>query len=276
VPTLLVDRRTGEQLRRRAQSTPKTRLTLVASVDKVTSSQLVGILPGDGSTDEVLIVNTHTDGMNAFEENGGIGMVWLARYFSQLPRAKRLKRTLVFSAVMGHFSPVASTAQTGGFVNAHPDLIKRAVASLTLEHFGTSEWIDDERGYRPTGGHEATAVWHSDTAIALPLVDSIVANDLRHVSALRPAGTYMIAVGGPLHTAGVPSTSFIAGPDYLVAWAANDHLDKFVPKRAARELRWAADFITRLDSIPAAQLAAGDSAALAQTRGTPLAGNPYL
>jgi hypothetical protein len=276
VPALLVDRDTGEQLRRRAQSTPKARLTLVASVEQVTSSQLVGILPGDGSTDEVIIVNTHTDGMNAFEENGGIGMVWLARYFSRLPRAKRLKRTLVFSAVMGHFSPVASTAQTGGFVAAHPDLVKRAVASLTLEHFGTSEWIDDERGYRSTGGHEATAVWHSHTSIALPLVESIVANDLRHVSALRPAGTYMIAVGGPLHTAGVPSASFIAGPDYLVAWADNDHLDKFVPKRAAQEVRWAADFLTRLDSIPAAQLAAGDSAALAQTRGTPLAGNPFL
>lgn len=66
---------------------------------------------------------------------------------------------------------------------------KRAVGSLTLEHFGTSEWIDDEHGYRPTGGHEATAVWHSDTPIALPLVDSIVSNDLRHVSALRPAGS---------------------------------------------------------------------------------------
>ena len=153
---------------------------------------------------------------------------------------------------------------------------KRAVGSLTLEHFGTSEWIDDEHGYRPTGGHEATAVWHSDTPIALPLVDSIVSNDLRHVSALRPAGSYMIAVAGPLHTAGVPSTSFIAGPDYLVAWAHNDHLDKFVPKRAAQEVRWAADFLTRLDSIPAAQLAAGDSTALGLTRGTPLAGNLYL
>lgn len=276
VPALLVDRDVGEQLRRRAQSTPKARLTLVAQVEKVTSSQLVGILPGAGTTDELIVVNTHTDGMNAFEENGGIGMVWLARYFAQLPPQKRLQRTLVFSAVMGHFSPVASTAQTGGFVAAHPDLIKRAVASLTLEHFGTSEWIDDVRGYRPTGRHEATAIWHSQTPIALPLVDTIVSNDLRHASALRPAGEYMIAVGGPLHTAGVPSASFIPGPDYLVAWAENGHLDKFVPSRAEQEVRWAADFITRLDSIPATQLAAGDSTILAQTRGTPLAGNPYV
>ena len=39
--------------------------------------QLVGILPGDGSTDEVIILNSHTDGMNAFQENGGIALVWL-------------------------------------------------------------------------------------------------------------------------------------------------------------------------------------------------------
>jgi hypothetical protein len=35
-----------------------------------------------------------------------------------------------------------------------------------------------------------------------------------------------------------------------------------MPARAAREVRWAADLITRFDSIPAAQLAAGDSAVL--------------
>ncbi len=276
VPALLVDRDTGAALRQQAQATPATRLTLTASTANVNGPQLVGILPGaDPSTDEVMIVNTHTDGMNAFEENGGIGMVWLARYFASLPASARLRRTLVFSAVMGHFSPVATTAQTTGFVQRHPDLIKRAAASLTLEHFGSSEWIDDSSGYHPTGGPEALAVWHSQTPIAAPLCDSIVSENLVHTSALRPAGSYMIAVGGPLHTAGVPSTSFIAGPNYLVSWADGGHLDKFLPARAQLEVRWAADFLTRLDGIPAAELAAGDSAALAGTRGTPLAGNPY-
>jgi hypothetical protein len=276
VPALLVDRDTGDALRRQSQTTPTARLTLSASVATVASSQLVGILPGDPSNDEVIIVNTHTDGMNAFEENGGAGLVRLARYFSSLPPKARLQRTLVFSAVMGHFSPVAATAQTTGFVQNHPDLIKRAAASLTLEHFGCSEWIDDARGYYPSGRPEGLGIWHSQTPIAAPLVDTIVAHDLRHCSALRPAGTYMIAVGGPLHTAGVPSTSFIAGPNYLVSWAAKDHLEKFVPARAEREVAWAADFLTRLDAISANQLSAGDSAALAQTRGTPLAGNGFV
>jgi hypothetical protein len=262
LPGLLLDRDTGAKLRQYAQGLPKARLTLTASLKKTSTPQLVGILPGDGSTDEVMIINTHTDGMNAFEENGGVGLVWLARYFSRLPRSRRLKRSLVFSAVSGHFAGPA-LPQTRGFINRHPDLVKRAAASVTIEHLGASEWLDDARGYHPTGGPDMFIIWHSQTAgIAGPVVDSMRANDLVHSRALRPAGDYMIAVGTAFNESGVPTVSSIVAPNYMVSWADNGHLDKFMPARAAREVRWAADLITRFDSIPAAQLAAGDSAAL--------------
>jgi hypothetical protein len=208
-----------------------------------------------------MIVNSHTDGQNAFEENGGIGMVWLARYFAQLSRARRLKRSLVFSAVSGHFAGPA-LPQTRGFIDRHPDLVARAAASVTIEHLGASEWLDDARGYHPTGGPDMFVIWHSQTGIAGPVVESMVANDLRHSRALRPAGDYMIAVGTAFNESGVPTVSSIVAPNYMVSWADNGHLDKFLPDRAAREVRWAADLITRLDSIPAAQLAAGDSTVL--------------
>jgi hypothetical protein len=261
LPGLLVGRDTGARLRRYAQSRPKTRLTLTATVKPSSTDQLVGILPGDGSTNEVLILNTHTDGQNAFEENGGIGLVWLARYFARLPRSRRLKRSLVFSAVSGHFAGPA-LPQTRGFIDRHPDLVARAAASVTIEHLGASEWVDDARGYHPTGRPDMFVVWHSQTGIAGPVVESMIANDLRHSRALRPAGDYMIAVGTAFNESGVPTVSSIVAPNYMVSWADNGHLDKFLPGRAAREVRWAADLVTRLDSIPAAQLAAGDSAVL--------------
>jgi hypothetical protein len=261
LPGLLVGRDTGAKLRGYAQSRPKTRLTLTATVAKSTTDQLVGILPGDGSTNEVMILNTHTDGQNAFEENGGIGLVWLARYFAQLPKSRRLKRSLVFSAVSGHFAGPA-LPQTRGFIDRHPDLVARAAASVTIEHLGASEWVDDARGYHPTGRPDMFVVWHSQTGIAGPVVESMIANDLRHSRALRPAGDYMIAVGTAFNESGVPTVSSIVAPNYMVSWADNGHLDKFLPGRAAREVRWAADLVTRLDSIPAAQLAAGDSAVL--------------
>jgi hypothetical protein len=261
LPGLLVGRDTGAKLRRYAQSRPKTRLTLTATVKPSSTDQLVGILPGDGSTEEVMILNTHTDGQNAFEENGGIGLVWLARYFAQLPKSRRLKRSLVFSAVSGHFAGPA-LPQTRGFIDRHPDLVARAAASVTIEHLGASEWLDDARGYHPTGRPDMFVIWHSQTGIAGPVVESMIASDLRHSRALRPAGDYMIAVGTAFNESGVPTVSSIVAPNYMVSWADNGHLDKFLPGRAAREVRWAADLVTRLDSIPAAQLAAGDSAVL--------------
>jgi hypothetical protein len=237
-------------------------LTLTASLKPTATSQLVGILPGDGSTDELMVLNTHTDGMNAFEENGGVGLVWLARYFSQLPKARRLKRSLVFSAVSGHFAGPA-LPQTRGFIDRHPDLVAKAAASVTIEHLGASEWLDDGRGYHPTGGPDMFVIWHSQTAgIAGAVVDSMKANDLVHSRALRPAGDYMIAVGTAFNESGVPTVSSIVAPNYMVSWADDGHLAKFMPARAAREVRWAADLVTRLDSIPAAQLAAGDSTVL--------------
>jgi hypothetical protein len=90
----------------------------------------------------------------------------------------------------------------------------------------------------------------------------MIANDLRHSIALRPAGDYMIAVGTAFNESGVPTVSSIVAPNYMVSWADNGHLDKFLPARAALEVRGAADLITRLDSIPAAQLAVGDSTVL--------------
>jgi hypothetical protein len=262
LPGLILDRDTGGKLRRYAQGLPKARLTLTASVKQTSTSQLVGILPGDGSTDELMVLNTHTDGMNAFEENGGVGLVWLARYFSQLPRGRRLKRSLVFSAVSGHFAGPA-LPQTRGFIDRHPDLVAKAAASVTIEHLGASEWLDDARGYHPTGGPDMFVIWHSQTAgITGPVVESMKANDLVHSRALRPAGDYMIAVGTAFNESGVPTVSSIVAPNYMVSWADDGHLQKFMPARAAREVQWAADLITRYDSIPAAQLAAGDSTVL--------------
>ncbi len=271
IPALYVDRDTGSHLRALAQGTPKVKLVLTADVAPDTpSDSLVGIMPGDGSTDEVLIVNTHTDGQNAFEENGGIALTAMARYFQALGPAAR-KRTLVFSAYTGHFGPGLPQAQ--GFVDDHPDLIKRAAASVTVEHFGATEWLDNARGYYPTGQMEIGAAWHSQTGIAVPLVESMRANGFYRTSALRPIGDYMVAVGGPFHRAGVPTISYIAGPNYLVDLDPNNHIDKLDTNWFATELRWFADLIERLDKVPKAVLEAGDSAVYANA-GDPLTQTP--
>src|SRR5262249_56083844 len=101
-------------------------------------------------------LNTHTDGPNATEENGAIGLIALAKYFSKIPKAER-KRTLVFPMTTGHFaSPWVPSIR--GFIEKNPDVIKRTVAAVTVEHLGCREWLDQagETGlpYRATAKHE--------------------------------------------------------------------------------------------------------------------------
>jgi hypothetical protein len=258
-PALIVDRPTGANLRMQAVAAPKARLVLTASLVNTKSDSLVATLPG--ATDEVLIVNTHTDGQNAFEENAGIACVALAKHFAAMPKSAR-QRTLVFSCVTGHFSG-GGQPQTQGFIDDHPGVIEKAAAAITIEHFGSQEWNDDATGYHYTGQVELGAIFHSHTPIFQPAIESLQATDLRRSELLRPAAVTFFGVGASLHEKGVPSVAFIAGPNYLLALDGDrGHIDKLDSARFANEIRWTADLLKRLDKIPAAQLAAGDSAIL--------------
>jgi hypothetical protein len=259
LPALIVDREVGNKLRAQAVTVPKARLTLTATLTNTKSDSLVATLPG--ATDEILLVNTHTDGQNAFEENAGIACVALAEHFAAMPKSAR-QRTLVFSCVTGHFSG-GGQPQTQGFIDDHPDLIAKSAAAITIEHFGSQEWNDDVHGYHPTGQVEVGAIFHSQTPIIQPAIESIQAANLVRSELLRPAAATFFGVGASLHEKGVPSVAFIAGPNYLLALDGDrGHIDKLDASRFAREIAWTADLIKRLDKIPAAQLAAGDSALL--------------
>src|SRR5262249_44337871 len=148
VPTLWVGRNAGVQLRKLADAGGEVTLTLDASVVPDTSTEtLIATLPGT-APDEMIIVNTHTDGNNATEENGGLGAVALAQYFSRLPKRAR-RRTLVFVLATGHFAG-AYVPSIRGFIERHPDLVKRAVGALTVEHLACREWLDNSSmQYRP-------------------------------------------------------------------------------------------------------------------------------
>jgi len=58
-------------------------LVLTADITAGAATETVwGWLEGSGDTGENIIINTHTDGPNAVEENGGLGLIALARYLA--------------------------------------------------------------------------------------------------------------------------------------------------------------------------------------------------
>ena len=166
IPGLWVGRETGAKLRGLGSGGTKATLTLEAEIVPDTPTDtLIATLPGT-SSDEAILVNTHTDGPNAIEENGGLGILALAKYFAQVPKSER-RRTLVFVLATGHFA-LPWVPSIRGVIDKHPDLINKAVAAVTIEHLGCCEWADDASfQYRATGENELSVApgWMIDATI---------------------------------------------------------------------------------------------------------------
>jgi hypothetical protein len=253
LPALFVDRDEGARLRRLAAEPPQTRLTLTASRAKAPTRAVTAVLPG--RSQETLILNTHTDGQNFVEENGGVAFVALARHFASLPAAERPQRTLVFAAWPGHMS--ADLPQTQGWIDDHQDLVKRAAAAITVEHLGSTEWVDDpDNGYHATGQPELLAAYASYGQVQAIVQETLVANQVSHTAVQRPGVQF--GVGGQFQAAGVPQVGIIAGPEYLVTISPDGEIDKFDPDLASRQIAWIADMIKRLDGVSAEALKQGD------------------
>ncbi|WP_311267716.1 hypothetical protein [Sphingobium sp. WCS2017Hpa-17] len=252
VPALFVGQDQGDTLRAAAKAGQSAHLTLHADWIDGDVPQITAILPG--ISDEVMIVDTHTDGQNFIEENGCMAMLQLARHFASLPPGQRLHRTLVFAGWPGHMS--GDMPEAPGWALAHPDLMRRAAAAFTIEHLGASEWADmPGRGYAATGHHEymnwpATAGPLNDM-----LIEGIKRHDLlRHAVEQGPGYT----TGRVFHNSGIPHIACISGPNYLLGIAPNGHMDKLDADLAARQTAMIADLIRQADALPIAALRGSD------------------
>ena len=152
-------------------------LVLTADITAGAATETVwGWLEGSGDTGEHIIINTHTDGPNAIEENGGLGLLALARHLAALPSRNR---DMYFALVTGHFQlpqfsrtivnpahPEVGQGAVSTWMLDHPHIWQAAVLGVTAEHLGATMWTDDpETGqYGPAGGSEwgATYTMHRD------------------------------------------------------------------------------------------------------------------
>jgi hypothetical protein len=254
MPTLWVGRDAGVRLRKLAQEGASATLTLDADVFPGTHTDTVfATLPG-ASTDEAIIVNTHTDGPNAIEENGGVALVALAKYFAKIPRGSR-KRTLVFVMTTGHFAG-AYVPTIRGFIEQHQDVIKKTVAAVTVEHLGCREWLDDaSMKYAATGKDEISNAITDSQGIARLTLESLQGTADRRVAVVKPTpkGRWM-GEGGSLSRAGVPTLGYIPAPTYLCMMAPDGCLSRLSKSLFHAQTRALATLINKLDAAPAASL----------------------
>jgi hypothetical protein len=236
-PVLWVTASIGAALRGRLGQ--RAEITLEASIEQADTATVWGWLPGE-SQDEILICNTHSDGPNIVEENGGLAVLHVARYFAGLPRARR-RKSMVFMASTGHFGH-RFLGSGRDWIVQHPQIMSRAVGCMTLEHFGCREWRDVERGgelvYAPTGRPELAQIYLTDpnwrTTDAGPPDPALapIAAAAVQASADRAAllsGGVFFGEGGGFHAAGVPTIGYIPVPQYLCAMAPDGEISKFDP-----------------------------------------------
>jgi hypothetical protein len=253
IPGLYVGRETGARLKTLAVRGASATVVLEATTTPdVPTDTVVATLPG-ASADEVVILNTHTDGPNATEENGALGILALMKYFSKIPRAER-RRTIVCPLTTGHFAgPWVPSIR--GFIQKNPETIKQAVAAITIEHLGCLEWMDNAAmQYRPTGKEE----WAVAITPSRPMADALGAalpnTDAKRTAIVNPVKGGFLGEGSALSRAGVPTIGFIPQPNYLLAGPADGCIDKLSPRLMHAQIEVFAKTVHAIEAMSAAEL----------------------
>jgi hypothetical protein len=252
---LYVGKDTGAKLKALAGTGTKATVVLEAQTFPNTPTDtLIATLPGT-RTDEIVIVNTHTDGPNATEENGGVGILALAKYFAKLPKSAR-NRTIVFPLTSGHFAGPWVPSMRGVMQN-YPDMIKKAVAALTVEHLGCMEWLDNEQmQYKPTGEPEWSVAITENKPTGTILVEALQGSGDRKTAVVNPVHGGWLGEGGGLARAGVPTIGYIPQPNYLLAGPANGCIEKLDATLLHSQIEVFAKTIHKMDAMSASELKA--------------------
>lgn len=280
-PAVWVGDATGQSLARTAGTGQATAtVTLTADITPSAATETVwGVLKGHGGTGESIIVNTHTDGPNATEENGALGMLALAKYFS----GQRLNRDLYFVMVTGHFQlpqftrpipgarPEVGSDATSVWLTDHPDIYPHAVAGLTVEHLGCTRWGNDPvtGAYGPLGGFEwgATYTTQRQGSLAVSnLEETAYLSAVRQVNdsgwantpvaTLRPGAVPLyLGEGAPLYAAGLGTVSLVPAPPYLLQAGTSAHpellnLEQLDKNLTYAQIRTFVETIRTLDAAP--------------------------
>lgn len=261
VPMLWVNETEGKKVLAAAKEHKKATLRLVGNIEKdARTESFYTVIKGTKDTNEAVIVNTHTDGCNFSEENGGIGMLPMIKYFLQHPT----ERSLIFVFVTGHFRlPKFRTGfdqATSCFLADNKNLWNgkksgyKAVAGCSVEHLGCTEWKDVDGVYKQTNDVDVEVVYTGNKTM-----DKIyyqAAKDREHLRTITLRGHNMMhfGEGQPLFNKRIPEIALVTAPDYLCSVAKNDHMDKFNLDLMYEQIHTFVDCVKLIDKTSAREL----------------------
>ncbi|MEA2171436.1 MAG: hypothetical protein QOF76_4736 [Solirubrobacteraceae bacterium] len=230
----------------------------------------------EGASPERIVIDSHTDGTNAVEDNGPIAMVAMARYLAALPAECR-PRTVQFAFSTAHFfQRLRGTERRHGGAGVLADQLSKEYDSgtvagvLVLEHLGAREYqpvarTDGGAGSRLalTGRSELRFIAITPSVPLVAAVDAVVKTyDLRRTVLLQgsdaPGATAPMhcnfgGEGTPYDDALLPTIGVISAPQSLYDPAFG--LAGLDAELMHRELLAYTDLLTRLGTMSTSDIA---------------------
>jgi hypothetical protein len=139
----------------------------------------------------------------------------------------------------------------------NPELMSRAVACVTLEHLGTTEWLDDPDSgvYAPTGANQWGWAYTPLAPEASVFLQAVAGTDATRLAAVKPLALYF-GEGSGFYAAGVPTISYLTGPSYLFTSPRGGEIAKVNPDKMYGEIVTFARCVAALDVMSAASIRA--------------------
>jgi hypothetical protein len=271
MPALYLGVDEGTALKDAVAAGPVTaRLSLTATHAVAPTRTLIGRL--QGQSDERIVIESHTDGMNAIWDNGPISILALARYFAALPLECR-PRTFEFVFTTAHLYLTHAGAHRYAEI-LDEDYDDGTVALVVaLEHLGAREWAPQPRTDGPgrrlesTGLSDLFATFTMESPVLVrAMVDQVVAHDLRRTFVLRGADAPQVGFpphrsfggeGGPYRERIVPTVAAITGPWTLFDPAFGmEQIDVGLMRRQTLAF---GDVVLAVDDLPRQVIAGADT-----------------
>jgi hypothetical protein len=233
MPSLYLDQETGNEII--AAAGKQATLRLIAQTEQAEPYQFFGYLPGrDYKTerDQQILLITHTDGPSISQENGGIGILSLVKYFSHIPQSER-PRTLMIFYDCRHYMPGAERAFAAqDYAASHPDVYKQVIAAMGIEHLGQMQVSEDGGHYHRTRLVEMSSVWITDNQNLVDLaIKAVKDNHLKRVQVQCPGRKGIhggeqgpwYGLGGIARRIGLPGASTMGS--MCAYWSSKARLD---------------------------------------------------
>jgi hypothetical protein len=239
MPTLYVDRNTGAEIAAAAGAGKQATLRLIAITEQAEGYELFGYLPGrnyGNPEDKQILLITHTDGPSISQENGGIGILSIVKYFSHIPRAERPRSLMLFYDCR-HFMPGMERAFADqDYAASRPDVYSKVIASIGIEHLGQSKVEEGSgRPFHFTSVPDLTTMYATNNAHLVDLtIAAVKENHLPRTQVQAPGrkglhggeqGPWygLGSIANRNHIPGVAAIGALTG--YWTSTARLEHLD---------------------------------------------------